>query len=40
MRRKTGRAAAIVGGLAIAAAVLGAWSSGGPGPDAAEAATG
>lgn len=40
MRRNARRTAAIVGGLAIAAAVLGAWSASGPGPDTAEAATG
>lgn len=40
MRRNARGTAAIVSGLAIAAAVLGAWSSSGPGPDTAEAATG
>lgn len=40
MRRRTGRAAALVTGLAVIGTALGAWSSSGPGPADAEAATG
>ena len=40
MRRRTGRAAALVTGLAVIGTALGAWLSSGPGPADAEAATG